>query len=493
MRSFARAVIGAAAVSLLQSCMVLPTPITRNNPDTPDATDYEGIEKILNRENHLRLLVVHGMSPQKVGFSDSLQAHLEKVMQLTKGACAVIDTFTSTYDAKDFPSHSYVRRCAYTRGAQTVDVYEVTWSELSQSFANRDLSYDWTKHQSERVFFNAALKQGLMDQAFSDAITYVGTFGPTIRLAVKHAICVLMTDGVSTPNGDPVGCTFGLKTAETAPTFGVILLSHSLGSLIVFETLRDMLADKTSDQPFKVTAQDFVKRVRLVGLLANQLPLLWLSRTPENKADVNARDRGMKIFAESNVAFPIVAVSDPNDLLSYPLENGWTDRLGAKDARIINVTMANDSRVVIGGVNPLAAHTGYYDNACVVTLLVSGEPTCPRPWIAGFHFTNPGRVQADAGVLFRPRSAVSVPVYVSVGPSSVGFSPALAYRTSDVVLQLRPSVSRTFGTLTNEIGEQTLSGIGFRASWWTFTAGADLLANMNSRATTTRFSFGTGW
>ena len=440
----------------------------------------------------MRILVVHGMSPQKIGYSAPLIDGIADQMHLVRQEkCAIIDTLKSSYG-----SRSFVQRCKYLQGSKDVRVYELTWSDLSQQLDSAALLYDWRDHGSERLPVNRALKKGLIDEAFSDALVYTGSFGSVMREATIRAICALMTDEKKAPDGTPVTCTFSPRgnvlPLETPPA--IVMFSHSLGSMMVFESIAQMLDMPTAPaSAFQVTAEDFVRQLKLVGMLANQLPLLYLSRVPAEKKDEERQAKRMQILRANPNPLPIVAVSDPNDLLSFPLDAGWPHRLKGDKARIINITMANVNDVWIAGADPLTAHTGYYKNPCVVRLLVEGEVACSFTRIYGLQYQNPGRIQVDAGVLLLPRSTVAFPLYATVGASSYGFTPAIAVRSGTLVAQLRPTIMRTMGTPVGAVSSDTFTGIGLRLSAFTFTAGADAFRSSSTHQTSVRWSLGTGW
>ena len=75
----------------------------------------------------------------------------------------------------------------------------------------------------------------------------------------------------------------------------------------------------------------------------------------------------------------IVAVSDPNDLLSYPLRR---DDLVSEDPNQTidfgNVFMCNAPAFVGWVANPLIAHEGYFENPKLVKLLLNGYKGKPR-------------------------------------------------------------------------------------------------------------------
>jgi hypothetical protein len=483
-----------AVILIVQGCMPLPSPITRSNPDRGGIVKFTGLSGQLESAGALRILVVHGMSPHKPGYSNGLQQHLADQLGLKRESdCETINTYVSPYG-----SRSLVRRCAYSQSGRDVRIYELTWSDLSQQLIAERIGYDWTDHGAERVLFDQLLKAGLIDQAFGDAIVYTGKFAPTMQAAVAHAICAVMTDGRASGAGTGVGCTFAEKLLTpnrqvAAPD--IALISHSLGSYMVFETLTTLINEKRATDPTRLGAQisasDFLNRLGLVAMLANQLPLLELSRIPAEPGEDTTRS--LAFLRKSHLRGPIVAVSDPNDLLSFPLGPGWPTKLGDPTSNVINVTMANAEWVALAVVNPAKAHTGYFDNPCVTRLLVDGDPKCGKAPIFGLQYENLGRAQANAGMLLHARSPVSFPVLATFGVSSLGGGVGIAKSKGTFVAQARARVLRT---LTNPVDAQpnaTYGGAGVRLSYWTLTAGVDWLWRDAKGPAKARWAVGTGW
>ena len=117
-----------------------------------------------------------------------------------------------------------------------------------------------------------------------------------------------------------------------------------------------------------------------IFMLANQLPLFQLGQNlPEitGQRDAYCRADGehydSRILSETD----IIAFSDPNDMLSYSIPHGFSDRY--IDSRLCTKTTninINVARVVdIFGVeiaSPLEAHSGYHTDERVIAMIVNG-------------------------------------------------------------------------------------------------------------------------
>ena len=482
---------GFTAILVGQGCMTLPRPTKLWDPDHLESSPkFDGIKSLLDAHREVRLLVVHGMGQKKRDYSKDFRSFLQREMKLVSiGGCLQIDSLASPYGP-----WSFVRRCPYSHGTNRLTLYEYTWGDLTQVIADSLLKYDWDKgqgHADERVLGNRFLKSQIIDKSFSDAVAYAGLYAPVIQRATRRAICVVMTDGL-----EPSDCAFDKSLALTA-TAGpkIVTVSHSLGSMIVFEALDQMLSDTTKGKEL-VTAAEFVERLELVGMFANQLPLLWLSRIPGDSV------RKFSVLRGSRSQLPIVAISDPNDLLSFPLDSGWPGRLGNSQVRVINARVSTAPHVVAGAVLPSSAHTNYWTDRCSVNLLVDGMPDCsspPRIW--GIHRLETHRprsrgFEADVGYLLRPEAAISIPVYATLGFKadrllSYGIAGGPSIRNASAAFQIRSTVTRLFKG--DDGSGETLFGVGGRVSMLAFTAGLDVLRSRHDPRTRFRWSVGTGW
>ena len=125
-----------------------------------------------------------------------------------------------------------------------------------------------------------------------------------------------------------------------------------------------------------------------IFMLSNQLPMLQLGRElPEataQKADycnANGSKYRSRLFDETS----IVAISDPNDLLSYAIPHDFNEKY--LDSRLcINVTNININIAKVVDVfglgkfaNPMEAHVGYSKDDRVVALIAR--------WIGNGHAT----------------------------------------------------------------------------------------------------------
>ena len=214
---------------------------------------------------------------------------------------------------------------------------------------------DATKLEARRpkgALFNRSLKTGLLDWGFSDAIMAVGPMRALFREAMRQLFAKSASfnaDGSETNEWER-------QLTEHGTDREFIVVSHSLGSYLVFSTLEDQKCALPTDAPTppqsgaatpesatEDRATEYVlERTSLVYFLANQVPLLELATLgrprPAGSAQTNgptapaaagALSAPMRCWSNLPRTFGdrhVIAFSDPSDLLSWqlPETNGLT-------------------------------------------------------------------------------------------------------------------------------------------------------------------------
>jgi hypothetical protein len=262
---------------------------------------------------------------------------------------------------------------------------------------------------SKAVVLNRKLKIDLMDWGFSDALLSVG---PVHGLLIEGIRQVIMKSVAA--SGDQAKALSAEAGSSDASDSEYMVISHSLGSFLVFSALNSQNGD-TVAQP-----GDAVDRSKIFGYVlthleqvyffANQVPLLELAELgqglpgfghgamaplpgPEvERASEEAGSTGRSSFsadlanwaakraALQNVPGPlahvaggmqqIVAWSDPNDLLSWQLPD-------IQGINIVNLHPQNSIRWLWLFENPLAAHDNYAKNKDVIRALLKPRQTAP--------------------------------------------------------------------------------------------------------------------
>ncbi|NVD69212.1 hypothetical protein HUX88_01400 [Duganella sp. BJB1802] len=246
------------------------------------------------------------------------------------------------------------------------------WSPLTTPL-KRQLCYDQTGKSSvcegappftpSRARLNARFKDGLIDDCLPDALVYQGVARDDIQRRMRDAILQVM------------------GTSETSPEVPLVVISHSMGSKILFDTLLRM-SEEAPGSPAALVAQRAVDRLRLLVMAANQIPLLSLADQQIGAAPLapasdslqrllQKRMNARRTAAAVDQRLTLVAFTDPNDLLSYTLP---ADRYAGEGVVVYNI-LASNAPTYFGLLErPDYAHLNYLTNAGVGRLITCGLP-----------------------------------------------------------------------------------------------------------------------
>jgi len=273
----------------------------------------------------------------------------------------------------------------------------------------RFTAYQWIDPQEAKnlesirpkgALFNRWLKNNILDWGFADAIMAVGSLHDIFRegmrqLFVKSAR--FQADGSK---------TYQWQEQLSNPR-GIdrefVVVSHSLGSYLVFSTLngeqRDASSQGAANQDESGTATEdaaaryILERTSLVYFFANQVPLLESANMTESKASESAQakaqpeaagvlggqlmkwknlrqDFGMAPEGAEESARPlqrqVIAWSDPSDLLTW--------RVPAMDGLVVDNLYVRNTWWHWLIANPGAAHGDYAKNKNVLRVMLGARP-----------------------------------------------------------------------------------------------------------------------
>jgi len=269
-------------------------------------------------------------------------------------------------------------------GATQVRFHALVWSPLTAAL-KQQLAYDDTGKPGDcsaagqgeckpaRARLNGYVKDHLLNDCLSDAVIYEGASHDAIRDAMVESLARIIERN---PNADR----------------SLAVVAESLGSKILFDAMSAMLESR---QPrTRELGQQAARRLGLLFMAGNQLPILGLAeQDPERRpggrrADARgavAQDALQRFLelrrrqsgiprAESIERLGVIALTDPNDLLSYRLLPG---RYAAPDVAVADVLVSN-ARTWLGLIeDPVAAHLDYLANPEVGDLIACGWPRFP--------------------------------------------------------------------------------------------------------------------
>ena len=228
-----------------------------------------------------------------------------------------------------------------------------------------------------------------------DPLIYMGKSREPIQAAFGQSFCwMAKSHWKDLPQSGKHPC-LGLNDADTDNMINddYIFISHSLGSRITIdgmqriagmlpnqEKIRAAANVKTAGVSEKVIQALRNKRIPIF-MLSNQLPMLQLGRElPEVTGQIaqycepQGPNYQQRLVSETS----IIAFSDPNDLLSYGIPPGFSEKY--LDSRLcpritnvnINVAKTIDAFGISGLANPMYAHVGYDTDDRIVALIAKG-------------------------------------------------------------------------------------------------------------------------
>lgn len=350
---------GVCTAALLSGCTIL---------SVRHVDDFEGLDAALTRasaaDGTLRILFVHGMGHHQPGYSRPVVEGVAARLNLSR-------SHSAPPIAVNKESHDYgeINITGYSgAGGKRIEVYELTWSPTTDRIKEEQFRTD-RDYASDRVYLNRELKDKLIDDALADPVLYIGRYRNHMQFPIMRAVEAVLRD--------------------YQPRDELAVVTYSLGSYMCYDTLLKMSRGERimgeraySDE----VVRDLIGHTNYVFMLANQLPLLELSEVSnpislrhesseavKSLAEIRRQNRPRSAVQRQPALVPLhlVAFSDPNDLLSYPL-----------DARSVSGSSVVHSNVVVSVarsaifgvvVSPLTAHTGHEHSGAVMDLLAFGH------------------------------------------------------------------------------------------------------------------------
>jgi len=352
---------------------------------------FDGLASSFSKtKGAIKVLMVHGVGSHTPGYSAQFQEKLAKELGLTVMSSRYKEfRITIPEFANDNLGVLRIKRLLNEDESRELLFYEYTWTEITAQ-EKSSLAYDNSGEYSyRRAEVNDFLKKFSNDTA-PDPMIYLGDRRKHILAGFRSAFCWMIShnweDLPEQENQicDPLNAVALKNLAEDEYS----IVSHSLGSRIVMDGMHSIvdritLEAKKSHASSKASEaiEEFKKKSIPLYMLSNQLPLLQMGHQPpkvtgQRKAYCTAE--GSHYNERIVEKTTIIAFSDPNDLLSYAIPQGFAEhnldsRLCSEVINInINVTKVVDILGLGTFANPLAAHTGYDSDERVVALIAHG-------------------------------------------------------------------------------------------------------------------------
>lgn len=349
---------------------------------------YQGLAQDIKKAP-LKILMIHGVGTHHPGYSRLLQEKLAAKLGLEVQSRLPKNIYLQNPVAPKVPiGNLRVTLWESLNAQRQMLFYELTWSEITTPY-KKIIAFDTTEQYAEfRVPFNNEMK-AFLDNVLPDPMIYLVDRHDLILNSSRQALCwMLKTNWQNIPDKQEQICNLSIEQeVKFLADENIVFMTHSLGSEILSDTLM-VIADKISDnevmlrQSYKFSqalAKLQNKEINLF-MMANQLPILKidqpLPRVHNQIRDycrINGKKYAKRLFKATN----FIAFSDPNDILSYSIPQGFADKY--IDSRVcpkvtnVSVNVAPEiSAFGFGIVNPVTAHTYYERNPKVIDLMTQG-------------------------------------------------------------------------------------------------------------------------
>ncbi|MEQ1622621.1 MAG: hypothetical protein ABL919_14530 [Methylococcales bacterium] len=343
---------------------------------------FNGLDPFLaNPSGKMKVLMVHGVGDHLAGYSTQFLEKLAKELDLPVMASQYKNiSLTSRTDTSKNLGNLRINRLLSKDRSKELLFYELTWSVITAK-QKEVLAYDNSGEYSfRRAEMNDLMKKFSNDTG-PDPIIYLGESREDILVSFAQAFCwMAKSDWDGLPNDVSQSCSFNDDTAANNIRHDqYAFISHSLGSRITIDGLQRIasIVDQRDDD-FR---QALKNKEIPIYMMSNQLPMLQMGRKMPDVSNQKAaycRAEGEKYQQRMVSKTPIIAFSDPNDLLSYAIPNGFVDKY--LDSRLcidvtninINVATIFDAFGLGRMANPIDAHVGYDVDDRVVALVAKG-------------------------------------------------------------------------------------------------------------------------
>jgi hypothetical protein len=348
---------------------------------------FPGVQESLDAQppeaHHTKVLMVHGIGKHLPDYSIRFRQKLAAELGLdgVDGTVHVIDLVNQTEKPQTSVGLLKIYRLFSTTTSRDLIFYELTWSSITDKNKEVIAFDDSEAYTWRRAGLNKTLK-GFMNATVPDVLAYEGEKRPLINKAVGQSVCWMFRHEW----GDlPVkGSGFcDVHTAGIAANIArddYFVVTHSLGSRIAIDTFNYAAGLKRDCGDCKNLKQ-LQNETITIFMLANQLPFLQVGHEPPDVTEAEGqycKPSGAKYDSRLINKTRIIAFSDPNDILSYPVPPDYAAHY--IDSRVcpeitnvdINVAHVADVFGMTEFANPLEAHSGYFDDDRVVKIIADG-------------------------------------------------------------------------------------------------------------------------
>ena len=385
-----------------------------------NAKRVEGVRSALSasQEQPVRVLLVHGMGPQKPGYSGTLQGEIIGRLNLGLRPGEVVSRpiergYTVTvFDGPQplsstvaLPLSSLIRTTWIDgKGNPRLIFYEVLWAPPRDVIKNRFLACFESGVEADECLptgpiqpntdsqgvLNRFGKNRLMVGGFADASIVLSPIGDVLRDDIDLAMCTVAADvaGRDLAKARTERCDLTqIVSREDAPSLNrrlsdakFVAITHSLGSFLLLDGQIRFAAERATNDAdvARELAAFYLLDNKTMFMRANQVSLLHLARLrvacdapPCPNRLVRPADDIFDAPPELSQMTTYVAFNDHNDLLGFELPPYLAER--SVVGTLVNVSVRNGRWWIPGLLkNPLAAHSASDRNPAVIEAIVEG-------------------------------------------------------------------------------------------------------------------------
>ncbi|MCI0653982.1 MAG: hypothetical protein L0Y39_05835 [Methylococcaceae bacterium] len=356
---------------------------------------FEGIAPTLKKSSGTtKVLMVHGVGSHIPGYSSEFLEKLSNELSLgVKNRTFKEISLTHPAEPAKKLGTLRVHRQTNETGTREMLFYELTWSAITAD-EKSVLSYDNSGEFSYRRALVNDLMKKFSNDTGPDPMIYLGESHDDILMSFRQSLCwMIKKDWESLPETTDQACSLENDSVSESEfnhliTDDFAFVSHSLGSRITIDGMQqiaenvDRAQTRTGQEPQDSRFIHELKKKEIpLYMLSNQLPLLQMGRKlPEvhGKKDDYCSRNGSHYADRIVNKTTIIAFSDPNDLLSYAIPQGFVETY--LDSRLcidvvnVNINVAEIIDLIGLGefANPVKAHTDYDSDDRVVALVAKG-------------------------------------------------------------------------------------------------------------------------
>lgn len=311
-------------------------------PEFPIEGEFSGINNTTDCENYKSVLVIHGLGGYSTGDPGDLIQAMKCKLGVRQTEDAVIRNFY-----KDGKYYGSLLHADYEGAFDHIRIYNLYWHP-STELPRCCLQGLDEQTKCDRLPMIQTIKKDLVNGSLADAILYVSSNRKIIQYPFEKTIELIASE---------TNCE------------DIIIVGYSLGGSILIDTLDEM---ENRD-----LAQRFVRQIDELFMLSNPAPLFELENWTDLDCEWQWKEQALGRFVyekrKQDPDFQIIAISDPNDALSYIIQDYYVpSQCGWKNA-FLNQKVRNVKWALFGLINPNDAHSNYGENKTVLDMIIFGS------------------------------------------------------------------------------------------------------------------------